>query len=114
MSASWLGKIPTTSVRRASSRLSRSSEFVDRTFDQCSRGTGEVRDQIRLGPQERLGGLRKRRRDALDDRAELGVSGRRIGLSEDRPTEGGDYRLGGQGDVGQDGAADAASSTTPH
>jgi hypothetical protein len=32
------GKIPTTSVRRAISRLKRSSGFVERIFGQCSAG----------------------------------------------------------------------------
>jgi hypothetical protein len=38
-SAALLGKIPTTSVRRPSSRLTRSSGLVLRILDQCSRGS---------------------------------------------------------------------------
>jgi hypothetical protein len=33
-----LGKIPTTSERRPISRLTRSSGFVERNFDQCAGG----------------------------------------------------------------------------
>jgi hypothetical protein len=79
MAAAALAKIPTTSARRAISRLTRSSGFVDRNFDQCAVRKGHERQEIVLGGLEQRADLRDLVGEPVDQRADtaarLGVVG---------------------------------------
>ena len=61
--------MPTTSVRRPISRLTRSSGFVERSLDQCSAREAVEGEQVLLGVGEQLGDLRRGRLELLDHRA---------------------------------------------
>jgi hypothetical protein len=69
MSDASLGKMPTTSLRRPISRLTRSSGFVERSLLQCL-GEAVEREQVLLGGLEQLGDLRRGRCELLDHRAD--------------------------------------------
>lgn len=94
-------KVPTTSLRRASSRLTRSSGLVDQIFVQCSRGQARLGEHVILRAKQDLGRLRERRGQALGHGPQLGVGRGLVGLGEDRPDEGCNHPTGVPRDVGQ-------------
>jgi hypothetical protein len=78
-----LGKIPTTSVRRRISRLSRSQVAGPDLAPQLLRKAGE-REHVGAGGVEVLGDLGELLGQGVEDLVELGVHARRVGLVVDR------------------------------
>ena len=84
--------MPTTSVRRFSSRLSRSIGLFDQIFDQCAAGNAGVGEHVVLHRLEPLGDRRRVGGELVDDGAQLGAGGVGVGLGEHGADQRGDHR----------------------
>src|SRR5215831_3447464 len=101
MMASRLGKMPTTSVRRRSSRFSRSWGLEDQTWRQVSRGTAVKASRSSRAAARwpaAAGSLASR---ALTTRSNCAQTSAASGLVEDGADERGDPGLAGLGDLRQ-------------
>src|SRR5215470_15682251 len=113
-SRAWgLGKMPTTSVRRLSSRLSRSSGLLDQSLRQWASGKSAkaVRSALAWSEHRRDGrvlGLQ----EAGDD-VDLGAHELGGGLGEDGADGGGDHLPGVFGDPGGDVALEVDAAALP-
>ena len=65
MAEALFGKMPTTSVRRPVSRLTRSSGLVLLSFGRCAAGELVEGEQVFLGALKEFGDLRERVAEAL-------------------------------------------------
>ena len=84
--------MPTTAVRRFSSRLSRSIGLFDQIFDQCPAGEAGEGEHVSLHRFEPLSDRRCVGSELFNDGAHLGAGGVGVALSEHRADERGDHR----------------------
>jgi hypothetical protein len=95
--AARLGKMPTTSVRRRTSLLSRSRGLLDRISFQMALGKSVKAKSSSAASSSIAAALGEAGLELLDDGSQLSADRVGIGLGEDRADEGGDGRLGGLG-----------------
>src|SRR3954471_5761588 len=81
------GKIPTTSVRRAISRLKRSSGLVDLILGQCSAREIVEGEHIGLGVLEQRGDLRQSALELADGVTQPAAGLIAVGRGEDGPDD---------------------------
>ena len=111
--ASGLGKTPTTSVRRLTSLLSRSSGLVDQIFFQCATGKAVKASRSSLGAAQHLLDLGQLLAEHRGDHLELLVDVLGVGLGEDRADRRGDHLRVALGHHGEDVAHEVHPAPLP-
>ena len=113
MTAARFGKMPTTSVRRRISLLSRSSELLLQSWRQCSFGKLVKASRSAAASSSSAAASGKRVLELVDDPAVLLDDRLRVGLSEDRPDHRRDERLRALGDARQQVAHEVRAAALP-
>ena len=107
------GKMPTTSVRRRTSLLSRSSELFDQSCRQCSFGKPVKASRSGAASSEQRSGFGKARLELLGDAGVLLVHRLGVGLGENRAHHRRDEALRRLGDAGQEVAHEVGAAALP-
>ena len=113
MTAARSGKMPTTSVRRRISLLSRSSGLFYQIWRQCSLGKRGEGEQVGAGLVEQLGGGGEALLELVHDARVLLVDRVGVGLVEDRAHQRRHEALRALGDAGQQVAHEVRAAALP-